>query len=272
MNLSEAYKILGVDTSTSEDDIKKAYRKLAKKYHPDVNRENKNAEEKFKEITLAYDTITKKDYLGNDLNGRNFSGRSNPVDFAEFFNRRFEQQPRPQKRPRPGSQPIRLGEIAPLDIPITLLEALTGGSISLELEVLACCDNCLGDASRWIECATCKGYGMISRSIKTSHGFINTTKSCTRCNKVGWTTERSCRICKGKLVYHKKKEVNFTIPPRYSIGKLLQFSGLGNEGWKVTPGCLGIMPIIDLPDLSKLNIEDCALLNELLKKGWKKGG
>lgn len=268
MNFQEACSILGVGPSSSEDEVKRAYRKLAKKYHPDKNPGDNEAEEQFKRISRAYETITK---------GPQQQSRPRMDPFAEEFFKRFSNEeffkahfnePQTYKRAKPGEKPISLGPLPTLIVPVSLSEVLLGKDISITVSVKGVCERCLGEG-KWEECKNCEATGVVIREIRTQNNMgIRQQLKCLTCNGMGWKQlHEHCKDCKDKLLKEIKKKVKFRVPADYRYGQELNLRGQGNIGWKVPAGNLRVRPDIRLPSTSSLTDEQRIDLEKLLGKG-----
>ena len=268
MNFQEACSVLGIKPDASEDEVKKVYRRLAKKYHPDKNSGDAKSEEMFKKVSEAYQTVLKGPQ-GN-------ANRPKMDPFAEEFFRRFSneeffkahfKEPQTYKKPRPGEKPISLGPLPTLIVPVSLSEVLLQKDVSINISVKSVCDSCLSNG-KWEECRSCDTTGVITRNIKTQNnmGMIQQTK-CSSCNGMGWKQLHDhCRECKDKLLKQVTKKVKFKVPKDYRYGQELNLRGQGNIGWRVPAGNLRVRPDIRLPNLEDLSEEEKKFLEVILEK------
>lgn len=240
------YEVLGVAKDADEATIKKAYRKLAMKYHPDRNPDDKSAEEKFKEVGEAYEVLSNPDKraaydrMGHDAfkNGGmggagggagGFGGFADPMDiFAQFFGgmggfggggRRRQADPR-----QPGSD-LRY------DLGITLEEAAHGCSRTVQIERLVPCDACGATGSKdgragYKQCATCHGTGVVTRQS----GFFVQQSTCPACHGMGQTISNPCPKCHGDGRVHKDVKVSLHVPPGVDDGTRIRSTGNGDAG------------------------------------------
>ena len=238
------YEVLGVAKDADEATIKKAYRKLAMKYHPDRNPDDKEAEKKFKEIGEAYEVLSDADKraaydrLGHDafkqggMGGAGgpggFGGFTDPMDiFAQMFGgmggfgggRRRQTDPR-----RPGSD-LRY------DIDITLDEAVKGCDKVLEIERLVPCDVCSATGSKegtkgYKTCTTCQGSGVVTRQS----GFFIQQSTCPTCRGIGQIISNPCSKCHGEGRVHKDVQITLHVPAGVDTGTKLRSSGNGDAG------------------------------------------
>ena len=241
------YEVLGVEKNADESTIKKAYRKLAMKYHPDRNPDNKEAEEKFKEIGEAYEVLSDADKraaydrMGHDAfkNGGmggpggsgGFGGFTDPMDiFAQMFGGMgggfggFGGRQRRADPRQPGSD-LRY------DLDITLEEAAHGCDKVLKIERLVPCDACGATGSKdgvsgFQQCATCHGSGMVTRQS----GFFVQQSTCPTCHGTGQTISNPCSKCHGEGRVHKDVKITLHIPAGVDTGTKLRSSGNGDAG------------------------------------------
>ncbi len=234
---NDYYKILGVDRNASAEEIKRNYRKLAMKYHPDKNSGDKSAEEKFKEAAEAYEVLSdpeKKDiynrYGHEGLRGTGFQGFSGFEDVFSSFGDIFEDifgftsgRTRARSAARPGAD-LRY------DLQISFMDAAFGTSTEIELEKYENCMECGGTgATTGTEpeiCPTCQGRGQV---IQKS-GFFSISTTCPQCRGAGRIIKNPCRNCQGTGKAKIRKSVQIKIPPGVGTGSRLRLRGEGEEG------------------------------------------
>lgn len=241
---NDYYKILEVERNAAPEEIKKAYRRLALKYHPDRNPNNKEAEEKFKEAAEAYSVLidTEKrsiyDRFGHDgLRGEGFSGFSgfNSSIFegfedilGNFFNFGFGDIFGTQTRKR-ARYPQKGRDLA-LELEITLEEAAFGVEKEINLNRTELCRVCDGSKLRpgtqKSVCPQCQGRGQ----IRYQQGFFTVSRGCTYCNGTGEIITSPCEDCGGSGRAKKKKELEIKIPPGIDDGMRLRIQGEGEAG------------------------------------------
>ena len=232
------YEVLDVKRDFSEDQIKQAYRKLALKFHPDRNQGDKEAEQKFKEISQAYDVLSdgekrrKYDQFGHDgLKGyapRDFGSFENIFEaFGDvfgggdsFFSDIFGVGGRGRRRSRQGTS-LRV------EVQIDLAEAASGCTKELEVWRDELCGNCGGsgarEGSKPEACETCGGRGAVMRST----GFFSVQQTCPRCAGQGKWIRNPCRSCRGKGTQQKKAKLKVTIPAGIEDSTRLRMTGQG---------------------------------------------
>ena len=240
------YEVLGVDRNASQDEIKKAFRKKARQYHPDVNRDNpKEAEEKFKEANEAYEVLsddTKKaqyDQYGHDAFTQGggasaggfqggFGGQAG--GFGDIFDMFFGGGGRQQQGPQKGND---LRE----DIDISFEDAAFGKSMDITVHRHEECDHCHGTGgepgSKVDTCPNCRGTGQESVVQNTPFGQMRTQRTCSKCHGSGKFIEKKCSKCRGEGQVIAKRKIAIKVPPGVDNGSRLR---VANEG---EPGILG---------------------------------
>ncbi|MBR3925760.1 MAG: molecular chaperone DnaJ [Akkermansia sp.] len=241
------YSVLGVDKGADDATIKKAYRKLAMKYHPDRNPDDKEAEEKFKEVGEAYEVLSDPDKraaydrLGHEAfkNGGmggaggagGFGGFTDPMDiFAQFFGGMggfggFGGGGRRQADPRQPGSDLRF------DLSITLEEAAHGCEKTIEIDRMVPCDACDATGSKdgragFKTCATCHGTGVITRQS----GFFVQQSTCPTCHGAGQTVSNPCSACRGEGRVQKDVKITLRVPAGVDTGTKIRSSGNGDAG------------------------------------------
>jgi len=230
--VKDYYKILGVKKDASVDDIKKSYRKLALQYHPDRNREDKDAEEKFKEATEAYEVLSNKEkrseYDSGGLHNFSFSGNPNDIfesffsGFRGFDNNFFNQQ-RQGTRPPPQQ-----GENLHIGINVSLRDAFSGTERNIMFERGIQCSRCLGEgienSNDLQECGSCKGSGKVHHKA----AFLNISMTCSSCGGSGKKVIKHCSMCSGAGRTAESKSINIKIPKGIMSGEMLRISKMGH--------------------------------------------
>jgi molecular chaperone DnaJ len=241
MTKRDYYEILGVSRNAGEDEIKKAYRRLALKYHPDRNPNDKKAEERFKEASEAYEVLRDAqkrqiyDQYGHaGLEGRGFHGFGDIGDiFSAFgdlfgFGDIFGMGGRSQTSARRGAD-LRY------DLEISLLDAAFGTKVSIDIPRAEICSRCSGSGAEpdtsTKACTTCGGRGEVTRS----HGFFSISTTCPRCHGEGTFIEYPCKECKGNGRVRKKKKLEVKVPAGVDDGSRLRLRGEGEVGQRGGP-------------------------------------
>ena len=233
------YKILEVERNATENDIKKSYRRLSKQYHPDVNPDNKEAEEKFKDIAEAYSILSDKEKKTNYDRFGTADGRTNPFggmdmnmnDFASFFNG--------QNRRRKGTD-IRL------NVKISLEEVFEGVHKKIKYRKSNKCNTCNSTGGETTQCNSCGGSGMVSQVQNTPFGAISNVTTCPSCSGLGEMVIKKCETCFGLGTNAGEVEFEFDIPRGIMDGESFRVNGMGNSVRKGIDGDL-ILNIIETP-------------------------
>lgn len=222
MKKRDYYEILGVKKQASANDIKKAYRKLAKELHPDVNPDNKEAEEKFKEISEAYEHLSdsdkkaKYDQFGHEPMGHRRGG----VDMNEVF-RGFAQHFH--------QKPIRVGNNLNIVIKLTLEEIYSGVTKTYKYKRRVSCKPCSGQGGHDLhECDICDGSGQIMRTYRTPLGYVQQGEPCTACDSTGTTYKMECSSCKGSGLTEVEEIAELEIPSGVQDGNGYVLAGKGD--------------------------------------------
>lgn len=240
MSSPDPYATLGVARSASPDEIKSAYRKLARQYHPDVNPGNPEAEEKFKEISQAYAIIgdpekkARFDQFGT-VEDQGFPGGGQGDffqggGFGDLFEAFFGGQ-QAQPRARGGA---RDGDDLRAEAVIQLVDVLEGKEVPVKFRKAARCETCSGsgtsDGSKPSTCSECQGRGSVTAVRQTMIGSIRTSTPCPKCRGEGITIENPCSTCRGEGVTPKQEELFVTIPAGIEGGQTLRVQGKGSDG------------------------------------------
>jgi len=227
--VKDYYKILDIDKKAAQEDIKKAYRKLARKYHPDMNPNSKSAEEKFKEINEAYavlgDPQKKQEY---DTAGDSFKfegvggyGQGQSFDFNDIFGDIFGM------RGFRESSMQRRGSDIEYPVELTLEEAYTGTTRSISLSRNAACKSCGGTGAESFEtCARCKGTG----HTDASKGFFKMAQPCAECGGAGRSATALCRKCSGRGSTSTVENLKVKIPAGVDNDSIVKLKGMGDAG------------------------------------------
>lgn len=245
--MADLYETLGVDRDASFDDIKKAYRKLARSYHPDVNPDPTMAE-KFKEITAAYEILSDPDKRQNyDVGGNGFGGfNSGGFGFSDimdaFFGGGQQRGPRPRNRP---------GQDALIRVEVDLMEATFGCERDLNVETAVSCNKCNGTGcannSKPRTCDICKGRGETQQVARSILGQVMTSRPCANCQGFGSVITDPCGECAGDGRVRARKSIPIKIPAGVETGNRIQLSGQGEVGpGGGAPGDLYV-EIIEIP-------------------------
>lgn len=237
MTKRDYYEILGVPRSASGEEIKKAYRQLALKYHPDRCPGDREAEAKFKEAAEAYEVLRDPDkkrmydqYGHEGLHGSGFQGFSNFDDifsnFSDIFGEVFGFGGRGRSQRR---RPSRGADLR-YDASITLEEAARGTEVELEIPKTEVCDRCGGSGAEPgtspEPCGICGGRGQVYRT----QGFFTISTTCAHCRGTGKVIAKPCKTCRSAGTVVKKKQIKVKIPPGVDTGATMRVTGEGEAG------------------------------------------
>ena len=244
------YETLGVPRNVDKEEIKRAYRKLARKYHPDVNKDP-GAEERFKEINKAYEVLSEPetraryDRFGEaGVAGAGAAGYQDFSDlggFEEIFNSFFsgfggmggQQQQQSRRR-----SPVR-GDDLRLDLKLDFREAIFGGEKEIRISHLETCTTCKGSGAKPDTqprvCSNCGGVGQVRRTTRTPFGSFAQVSACPTCNGSGQVIEDKCETCGGAGQKQEAKKLKINIPPGVDNGTRLRVSNEGDSGQRGGP-------------------------------------
>jgi len=245
--MADFYQLLGVSRSADADTLKRAYRKLARQYHPDINKEP-GAEEKFKEIGRAYEVLADPDTRAryDQFGEAGLGGAAGMPDmgdmggfadlFETFFNGFGGQSSQGSRTQRRGPQQ---GDDLRYDLNIEFKEAVFGEQREIKIPHLETCLTCKGVGAKPgtapINCSTCGGSGQVRRATRTPFGNFTQVAECPSCTGVGQIISDPCLNCGGNGVKQVRKKLRINIPPGVDTGTKLRVSGEGNAGLKGGP-------------------------------------
>ncbi len=254
MSKRDYYEILGVSKGASDDEIKKSYRKLAMKYHPDRNADDKNAETKFKELNEAYEVLKDKekraayDQYGHaafdpSMGGGGHGGprggfHAGGAGFSDIFEEVFGDfmgGGARQGSSRHGTSGAQQGADLRYDLSITLEQAFKGHQSKVSISSSLKCDDCNGSGaekgSKSTTCPLCHGAGM----VRTRQGFFTMERTCSRCSGAGQVIEKPCKNCYGQGRKQGKRSLNVSIPAGIEDGSRIRLQGEGEAGLRGGP-------------------------------------
>ena len=229
------YEVLGVGRGASSEEIKKAYRKLAREYHPDRNPDDPQAEERFKEVQGAYDTLSNPDKRKEYDAGGRFGGFGRGAgdaggfgDFGDIFStlfRRGGQGPQPAARGRDLETEVRLG----------FRQAMEGTEVAVTVPKQSTCRTCSGTGAKPgtmpVTCSRCHGRGIDSES----QGFFSISQPCPQCGGAGQVIEDPCPTCGGSGLTMQRKRYRVRIPAGVRDGSRIRVRGKGEDGARGAP-------------------------------------
>ncbi|NLJ25096.1 MAG: molecular chaperone DnaJ [Firmicutes bacterium] len=241
------YEVLGVDRNASEDEIKKAYRRLARQYHPDVNQDDPDAEEKFKEASEAYRVLGDEklrqqyDQFGhsafegaNGAGGFDFGGFGDWEGFGDIFDMFFGGGFGRQRRQGP-----QRGADLRFDLEISFEEAAFGLETEVEVPRTETCPHCHGNQAEpgtpIHTCTECNGTGQIQQVQQSAFGRFVNVRTCPRCGGEGKTVETRCTECGGQGQVRRVRKINVKIPAGIDNGFRVRIPGEGEAGTKGGP-------------------------------------
>jgi molecular chaperone DnaJ len=244
--MADYYQALGVPRTASDDEIKKAYRSMAMKYHPDRNGGAKDAEEKFKEIAEAYEVLgDPQKRAAYDRYGeaglRGGTAGFHHVDLSEalsMFMRDFGLGGM-EFGGRGGGGISRAGADVKVTVPLTLAEVATGVEKTISLRLLEPCDLCEGSGAepgtKATTCATCGGSGEVRRAQRSFFGQFVSVAACPTCHGEGTVVASPCTKCRGEGRLRGERTISVRIPAGVATGQYMTLRGVGNAGTRGGP-------------------------------------
>ncbi|MAD01948.1 molecular chaperone DnaJ [Pseudomonas abyssi] len=237
MSKRDYYEVLGVEKGASEADLKKAYRRLAMKFHPDRNPDDEKAEEKFKEATEAYEVLTDANkraaydqygHAGVDPNmgagGGGFGGGNFSDIFGDVFGDIFG------GGGRGGRSSVQRGSDLRYTLELDLEEAVRGTSVTIRVPTLVACETCDGSGAKKgttpVTCTTCGGHGQ----VRMQQGFFSVQQTCPRCHGTGKMITDPCNDCHGEGRVEKQKNLSVKVPAGVDTGDRIRLAGEGEAG------------------------------------------
>ena len=243
------YELLGVSRSADKEEVKRSFRRLARKYHPDVNKEP-GAEERFKEINRAYEILSEPELRARydrfgEAGVSSGAGAGSPQDFgdlggfADIFKNFFSGFSGGMgQTARRRSGPVR-GDDLRLDLKLEFREAIFGGEKEIRISHLESCETCSGSGAkpgtRPRTCSTCGGAGQVRRATRTPFGSFTQVSTCPACNGSGQMIEDKCETCGGMGQKQATKKLKINIPAGVDDGTRLRVSGEGDAGQRSGP-------------------------------------
>lgn len=239
------YEVMGVPKNATDDEIKKAYRKLAKQYHPDLNPGDKTAEAKFKEVNEAYEVLSDKDkkarydqfgHAGVDPNFGGGAGGGSPfagdIDLGDIFNSFFGGFGGGTRSANPNAP--RRGSDTEAVVNISFEEAAKGCQKNVSYEKIDSCSDCGGSGAQKgtsaKTCTNCNGTGQVHINQRTPFGVVQTARTCDRCNGTGKVIETPCKTCGGSGKVRRQKSIEINVPAGIDNEQILNVTSQGNAG------------------------------------------
>ena len=240
MNKRDYYEVLGVAKTASKEEIKKAYRTLSKKFHPDINKEA-NASEKFQEVKDAYEVLSDEakraqyDQFGHQDPNQGFGGAgADGFGFEDIFSTFFGGGTRRRDPNAP-----RKGDDLQYSMTIDFMDAIFGKETEVELPKEETCETCDGSGAkpgtRPVRCSYCEGTGQLNVAQDTPFGRMVNRRACHHCQGTGQLIKEKCSTCQGQGKVRKAKKIKVTIPAGVDDGQQLRVSGQGSEGFNGGP-------------------------------------
>lgn len=245
------YEVLGVQKGASDDEIKKAFKKMARKYHPDLHPNDKECEEKFKELNKAYEVLSDPEkrqrydqfgHAGVDPNfgsggfsgGFNGGGFGGGDIFEDLFSGIFGGGGGMRSSARSNANAPRRGQDINANINISFMEACEGKKHDVKINKMEKCSECNGTGaaagSSPQTCPDCNGSGTVKVTQRTPFGMISSSKTCSRCGGKGTIISNPCKKCGGTARVRVSKTINVDIPAGIDDGQILRVGGQGDNG------------------------------------------
>jgi molecular chaperone DnaJ len=253
------YKILGVDKKSDKEDIKRAFRKLSKEYHPDLGGDA----EKFKEINEAYSVLSNDEKRSQyDNPSMAFDGSSIFNDFFSNFGFNFHEDGFSRRQRRSPGQNLQF------EMKVTLYEAICGGEREIEYIIKERCDECngLGGFDKEV-CDVCQGTGFITHANMSNNVHIVNKTTCRKCFGKGYILKNKCEKCNGTGFIDVNKNITISLPKNIKEGTQIRISGAGYAGDEGLPsGDLFIRFHIEMPKKENLTDEQLEILRGISEK------
>lgn len=246
MEKRDYYEVLGVSKNATKEEIKKAYRQQALKYHPDKNPGDRKAEENFKEAAAAYEVLSNDEKrarydrygheglggMGNGFGGAGMTVEDIFASFGDIFGDAFGGFGGFGASRRSGGRRVNKGSNLRVKVKLTLREIATGTEKKIKVNKYSPCNTCGGsgaaDPNSVTNCSTCHGSGHVTRVTNTILGQMQTSSVCPSCGGEGKTITRKCSACYGEGIVQKEEIIKINIPAGVGKGMQMTLSGKGN--------------------------------------------
>ncbi|MCH9698538.1 MAG: molecular chaperone DnaJ [Gammaproteobacteria bacterium] len=241
---ADYYQTLGVSRDADDATLKKAFRKLAMKHHPDRNQGNQQSEEKFKAAKEAYDVLSDPQkraaydrfgHAGVNQQGAGFGGGSAADAFSDMFGDVFSDIFGGGGRSRGGRSSAQRGSDLLYDLEMSLEDAVSGTEVTIDVPVLSSCDDCNGSGAKKgtspTTCSMCQGHGV----VQMSQGIFSMQQTCPTCGGSGEQIKDRCRTCHGQGRIKRDKSLSVKIPAGVDTGDRIRLSGEGEVGLRGGP-------------------------------------
>lgn len=242
------YEVLGLQKGASEDELKQAFRKLSRKYHPDFNPGDKEAEEKFKEVNEAYEVLSDPEkrsrydqfghagvdpsYGGGGFSGGFSGGFGDMGDISDIFSSFFGGFGGSSSRSNPNAP--RRGQDIQKSVVISFMEACKGTNADVRISRMETCPDCHGSGSAagssTETCSECHGTGQVKVTQRTPFGMISSQKVCSKCGGKGSIIKNPCPKCRGNGRVSTEKTINISVPAGIDDGQTIRSAGQGHSG------------------------------------------
>ncbi|MFV9875644.1 MAG: molecular chaperone DnaJ [Rickettsiales endosymbiont of Dermacentor nuttalli] len=236
MSTTDYYTILGVSRDASTDKIKQSYRELAKKYHPDLNPGNKEAERKFKEVNEAYDVLKDEqkkaayDRYGHNTFKQGAGGAAGFEDISDIFSDFFGDFVGAGRAASNSSSHRIRGADLRYNLNVSLEDVFHGKQENIKFSTMVKCDSCNATGSQDKQdaavCGGCRGSG----KVRSQQGFFAIERTCSTCNGIGKTIKNPCRSCSGSGRVNREKNLVVSIPAGVENGTRIRLAGEGESG------------------------------------------